>query len=255
MASDELKLNKLIKNGIRLTDAFFDALKKRVTTDIKSSKDLEEFLARTDNYTTGNAFISSGYADNMKQLILNGLDTRKLRARQRELFLTTVDYTTTELISNVGEEAKVTIREIAKMGYQTGKYNPTQIAGEVEPVVRAEYGSDPELINKVRNQLFKKYGDSIDMESAVNQELDRLAKTRARTIARTEIKRSQTIADYVSSKDAGCTHFRVSCMNSACPICLEDYTDKEFTIDQIDMLPPRHCNCRCIALFYDKKLL
>ena len=58
----EKQLTKLINNGIRLTDAFFKDLKVRVTNDIKSSKDLEEFLTRTDAYTTGNAFLDSGYA-------------------------------------------------------------------------------------------------------------------------------------------------------------------------------------------------
>lgn len=250
----EKKLSKLITNGVRLTDAFFNALEKRVSNDIKMSKDLEEFLVRTEDYTTGNILINSSYAGSMNELVRRGLDTRGLRARQRELFLTTVDYTTTSLIKDVGDEVRVTIKEIAKMGYQQGKYNPSELAPQIESQVRAEYGANPEMVNKVQVQLWKKYGDSIDMQDAVKTELDRIAKVRARTIARTEIKRSQTIADYISSKDAGCTHFKVSCMDSACPICKEDYTNKEFDINtDLDELPPKHPNCRCVALFYIKK--
>ena len=246
MASkEERRLTKLINQGIRITDVFFEDLKKRVSQDAKLSKDLGEFLVRTDDYTTGNIFASSGYAEGLSLLVMRGVDTRGLRLRQREILLQTIRNTTTSLITDVGEEVKYTIRQLAGMSYQTGEFHPDKLARELEPLLRNEYQDT--LENKVKVRLWKKYGDTLtpeQMSTAMNTELDRISKTRARTIARTEIKRSQSIADYVSSKDAGCTHFKVSCMDSACELCKEEYNGKEFDINtDIDILPPFHPNC------------
>lgn len=259
-SKEERRLTKLINQGIRITDVFFEDLKKRVQTDAKLSKDLGEFLIRTDDYTTGNIFASSGYTTGLTLLVMRGLDTRGLRLRQRELLLQTIKNTTTRLINDVGEEVKYTIRQMAGMAYKTGEFHPDQLAKELEPLLRNEYQYT--LENKVKVRLWKKYGDTLSVENmsqAMNDELDRISKIRARTIARTEIKRSQTLADYVSSKDAGCTHFKVSCMDSACELCKEKYLEsdgssKEFDINEdIDVLCPLHPNCRCLPIFYIKK--
>lgn len=258
-SKEERRLTKLINQGIRITDVFFDDLKKRVSKDAKLSKDLADFLIRTEDYTTGNIFAGSDYSNALTLLVMKGADTRALRLRQREIFLQTIQHTTTSLISDVGEEVKYTIRQMAGMSYQTGKYHPDQLAKELEPLLRTEY--EQTLEDKVKVRLFKKYGDTLtptNMSQAMNDELDRISKVRARTIARTEIKRSQCIADYVSSKDAGCTHFKVSCMDSACELCKEKYLEsdgssKEFDMNEdIDVLCPLHPNCRCLPIFYIK---
>lgn len=255
VSKEERRLTKLINQGVRVTDVFFEDLKKRVNRDARLSKDLEDFLLRTDDYTTGNILVNSGYSKGMTELILKGVDTTALRVRQREILLRTIDHTTTSLITDVGEEVKYTIRQIAGMGYQEGRFHPDRLAREIEPLLRNEYQDT--LEDKVKVRLWKKYGDTLSPENmgeAFDAELDHITKVRARTIARTEIKRAQSIADYVSSKDAGCTHFKVSCMDSACELCKEDYIGQEFSIeDDIDQLPPKHCNCRCIPIFYIKK--
>ena len=69
-SKEERRLTKLINQGIRVTDVFFDDLRKRVSQDAKLSKDLGEFLVRTDDYTTGNIFASSGYAEGLSLLVM-----------------------------------------------------------------------------------------------------------------------------------------------------------------------------------------
>jgi len=267
MVADE----KIIKQGIQLTEAFFKKFKNQILHDLSICKTYEEFLERTQDYTTNNILVNSGYSAQMESLIILALnDSKLMRASQRKLVEETIRNNVAYQITNVGETIKETIRDIVRDGYDQGLH-------------------------------------SKDMAKNINKEIDKINTTRARTIARTEVKRTRSIANYVKYKEMGATGFIVNCRPDCCPICAEDYAgvtnpdfksnyqiiqnlnnqlkrnprrkdakdikDKiselnqsqdnitgsndghliggniEFTMDQTDMLPPRHPNCRCSATF------
>ena len=250
--------DKLIQLGIRKTDAWFKQFKNRIEKDLKLCETYEEFVERTKDYTTNNILVNSGYSSEMSALVIQIINNHKFaRASQRALLEQTIDNNVGMLIQNVGEDIKETVRTVVKQGYDEG-LGVSEIA---------------------RN---------------VNKEIDTINNTRARTIARTEVKRTDTVANYVRHKEQGAIGFTVQCRPDCCPICAEDYGNKDpkeqkerldwikrakkynadrsnpdkiddpllrgkgetiggnvqFSIDNTDMLPPRHPNCRCTAMFY-----
>ena len=250
--------DKLIKQGIRLTDAWFKKFKKQIQHDLTLCKTYEEFIERTREYTTANILISSGYSAEMQELITQILNNHDFqRASQRELLEQTINNNVAYLIQDVGEEIKQTVRDVVKRGYDEGNH-PSVIAREL------------------------------------NISIDSINSRRARTIARTEVKRTDTVANYIRHKEDGAKGFTVQCRPDCCPLCAEDYAHKDpvkqkqrldwikqvkkenkgkpkaeqiddpllhgkgetiggnvqFTMDQTDMLPPRHPNCRCTAMYY-----
>ena len=250
--------DKLIKMGIKLTDEWFRRFKKQIEHDLKLCDTYEEFIERTKDYTTSNLLISSGYSAEMAGIVTQILANYKFqRASQRELLEQTINNNVGYLIQDVGEEVKQTVRDIVKRGYDEGTHPR-------------------------------------DMARDINIAIDGINNKRARTIARTEVKRTDTIANYVRHKEDGAKGFTVQCRPDCCPLCAEDYAHKDplkqkerldwikwakkqnsdrsnpvkiddpllkgkgetiggnvkFTMDQTDMLPPRHPNCRCTAMFY-----
>ena len=250
--------DKLIKQGIRLTDAWFEKFKKQIRHDLNLCKTYEEFIERTKEYTTANILINSGYSVAMQELITQILNNHRFqRASQRALIEETINNTVGHLIQDVGEEIKETVRDVVKEGYDKGSH-PTEMARDI------------------------------------TQRIDSINARRARTIARTEVKRTDTIANYVRHKEQGAKGFTVQCRPDCCPLCAKDYAHKDpvkqkqrldwikqvkrenkgkpkseqiddpllhgkgetiggnvqFTMDQTDMLPPRHPNCRCTAMYY-----
>lgn len=220
--------DKLIRQGIRRTDAWFQQFKKRIEHDLSLCDTYEEFIERTKDYTTGNILISSGYSEEMTALVTQIINNHRFkRASQRELLEQTINNNVAFLIQNVGEAIKETVREVVKQGYDEGLH-PTEIAKNI------------------------------------TAKIDVINNTRARTIARTEVKRTDTVANYIRHKEQGATGFTVQCRPDCCELCQETYedidtTDKpyvggdvDFTMDDTDMLPPLHPNCRCTAMFFYK---
>ena len=253
--------DKLIKQGIRKTDAWFEQFKKRIARDLNLCDTYEEFVERTAEYTTSNILITSGYAEAMSSIVTQALNNHKFaRASQRELIEQTINNNVGLLIQNVGEDLKQTVRDVVKDGYDKGLH-PTEIG---------------------RN---------------INKEIDTINNTRARTIARTEVKRTDTVANYVRHSSRGAIGFVVQCRPDCCEYCAETYDeemtaekqketldyikeikeynadrnnpvkiddpllhgkgealggDVQFSMDETDMLPPLHPNCRCTARYiYD----
>ena len=219
MVSDE----KLIKQGIRYTDALFQELEKRLRQGILTTDTLEDFLEKTKEYTTNNPLKSTGYDATMIALILAETNNHRFsRPAQRELTRVTIETYVGNLIVNVGEDIKADVRDIVKEGYNEGL-------------------SQEEIADRISDKI------------------KTISNTRAKTIARTEIARTATVSDYIINKERGATHFTVGCRSTRCEKCKELYCnsspiggDVEFTIDQVDMLPPLHPNCRCFATFYKK---
>ena len=212
--------NKLIRQGIRYTDALFKELDNRLRQGVREADTLEEFLDQTREYTTNNPLVTTGYNATMTRLILAETHNHKFtRPAQKELTRLTIENYVGDLITNVGEDIKVGVRDIVTEGYNKGL-------------------SQEEIADNISRQI------------------ETIQNTRARTIARTEIARTATVSDYIINKERGATHFTVNSRDSCCEICEEEYDfgNIEFDIDEdIDKLPPLHPNCRCYANFYKKQ--
>ena len=236
MVSEE----KLIRQGIRFTDTWFQQFKKQVLKDLRLCKTWEEFLERTESYTTANVLVGSGYSATMEALVVQVLnDIRFERASQRQLIEETIRNNVANLVVDVGDEVKDTIRATVSQGYDEGLH-PYEIGRRI------------------------------------SKQLDSINSRRARTIARTEVKRTDTIANYIIAKERGATSFRVKCRPDCCPLCAQAYADitgeayerltdeegkptngghliggeKTFSMDKVEVLPPFHPNCRC-TVYYD----
>lgn len=207
--------NKLIKNGIKYTDALFDELNRRLEQGVYDNDTLESFLENTKEYTTQNPLVTTGYKDTMLKLILAETNNHKFsRPSQRELTRVAIEEHCGNLITNVGEDVKQTVRNIV-----TEEYNKPE-------------GSNPQ-----------------EMAKRITEEVDVIKNTRAKTIARTEVARTSTISDCIISKERGATHYTVTCRSTRCPICEELYCDNsdtggdvEYPIEDTSNLPPLHPN-------------
>lgn len=210
--------SKLIRNGIRYTRAVFKEINKRLQEGVKDSDTMEAFLEKTTPYTTSNPLVTTGYDTTLTNLITHEINNHQFtRPQQKELTRITIEETVGHLIRNVGEDIKQDVRDIVKQGYN--------------------------------NNLSQK-----EIAENISQRITTIENTRANTIARTEIARTATISDYIVNKERGATNFKVNCRDTCCEICEEDYDfgEIEFDIEDTDMLPPRHPNCRCYAIFYKK---
>ena len=235
---------KLIKKGINYTDKLFKEITERLSKGILQSDTLEEFLTKTKDYTTSNPLVTTGYQDEMINIILQETNNHKFsRPAQKELTRITIEDRVGELIADVGDDIKTSVRDIVKEGYNQN-LSQDEIAENIS-----------KRVSVIKNK-------------------------RARAIARTEIARTATISDYVINKERGATHFHVECRNTACPICKkawhngwteendDNFTpsdksaggkgwigDKTYSMDDVKMLPPIHPNCRCVAYFYKERSL
>ena len=110
--------NKLIKEGIRYTDALFEEISKRLEQGVRSSDTLEEFLEKTKEYTKANPLATSEYDKTMLNLILSETNNHRFsRPAQKELVRVTIEEKVGEKIHDVGEDIKDSVRDIVKHGY------------------------------------------------------------------------------------------------------------------------------------------
>ena len=211
--------NKLIKNGIRYTDRLFDEIDRRLKEGVKESDTLEAFLEKTKDYTTANPLVTTGYQGTMLNLILHETNNHRFsRPAQKELTRVVIEERVGHLIRDVGEDIKQSVRDIVKEGYNN---NLSQY--EIADNISAKIGT--------------------------------IKNTRANVIARTEIARTATISDYIVNVERGATTFTVDCRETCCSECEEVYNfgQIEYDISDVDMLPPYHPNCRCVAKFHNRE--
>lgn len=232
--------DKLIKAGIKYTDALFAEISKRLEKGVKASDSLEAFL---DKYhkafpEKGNPLISLGYDKRMLDLILSETNNHRFsRPAQKELVRVTVEEKVGELIVDVGEDIKDSVRDIVRDGYNRN-LSQDEIASNISARVSAIKGK------------------------------------RARAIARTEIARTATVSDYVINRERGANGWYVECRNTACPVCKDRWHkswtpesdesfkpsdtsaggkgwigDRIFSMNDTSMLPPVHPSCRCVVYY------
>jgi len=230
--------DKLIKSGIKYTDAVFDEIIQRLSQGVKSADTLEAFLEKTKDYTLSNPLQVSGYKDGLLKIILQETNSHKFsRPAQKELVRITIENQVGEMIDNVGEDIKDSVRDIVRDGYNRNL-------------------SQDEIALNISNRV-----------SAIKGK-------RARAIARTEIARTATVSDYVINRERGANGWYVECRNTACPVCKDRWHkswtpesdesfkpsdtsaggkgwigDRIFSMNDTSMLPPVHPSCRCIVYY------
>lgn len=195
--------DKLIKVGVKYSDKYFEILKNIYINAYWNNDSLEDFLNETKDYSIGNPLEAGGFKEQLTNLVVASMnDIRFSRPAQKALMQTIISNTTGELITNVGDDIKAGVRDIVSRGYREGKLNHNRVADEI------------------------------------NSELDGINRKRARTIARTEIKRAQTTSNYVIAKERGANAYKYKCGATPCNLCEED-CGGVFPIDDLEHLPPR----------------
>lgn len=211
---------KLIRNGIKYTDQLFKSIAKNIESAVYDSETYEEFLEKTRQYTVENPLIQLGAAEHAANSVrLAVAHTKFSFEANRKLTEQAIKDTTMSLVVRVGEDLRSDIRNIVLDGFKQ---------------------------NRLRNDVIN------DLTSRLNGN-----RNRARTIYRTEIKRAQTISNYISAKESGANAFYCNCRNP-CKICRKRYNgggkgSKTYDINNTSMLPPVHPNCRCTAVFFIDK--
>lgn len=203
------KQAKLIKQGILLTDSTFKDITQRLSKGVRESDTLESFLAKHKDYTLNNPLVVNGYKDELTSIILQETNNHRFsRPAQKELTRATIENRVGDLISRVGDDVRENVRNIVLDGYNNGL-------------------SQDKIAENITNKVTG------------------IGNSRARAIARTEIARTATASDYVINVERGATHFTVDCRESCCEKCAEAYQwgAIEYSIDDIEMLPPYHPNC------------
>ena len=213
--------NKLIKQGIYLTDNVFDEIINRLRKGVKASDTLEAFITKTKDYTSNNPLVVNEYKDDMLDIILKETNNHRFsRPAQKELVRLTIENRVGDLIVDVGDDIKTSVRDIVKDGYN--------------------------------NALTQD-----EIAENITQKVTTIKNKRARAIARTEIARTATACDYVINRERGANAFTVDCRNTACDYCKQKVLknpeqeptgkamdgDVEFSIDDVESLPPFHPNC------------
>ena len=207
-------VDKLIKVGVKYSDKYFEDLKELYIRAYSNCMSFEEFLNETSDYSIGNPLDAGGFNETLTNLVASSInDIRFSRPAQKALMNNIIKQTTGELITNVGEDIKGGVRDIVKRGYNTGTLSHKNVADEITST------------------------------------LDGINKKRARTIARTEIKRAQTTSAYMVAKERGANAYRYKCGAKPCKICKPD-KGEVFPIDDLEHLPPRHPNCMCGVTFF-----
>ena len=206
--------DKLIKVGVKYSDSYFETLKNIYNNAYRNNESLEEFLNDTQDYSIGNPLEAGGFKDTLTNLIASSTnDIRFSRPAQKALMNTIIRNTTGELIVDVGNDVKQSVRDIVAKGYNTGTLSRQNVADEISST------------------------------------LDGINRKRARTIARTEIKRAQTTSNYVIGLERGANAYKYKCGAEPCDVCRGD-CGKVFPITDLSHLPPRHPNCCCGVVFF-----
>lgn len=206
--------DKLIKVGVKYSDSYFETLKNIYNNAYRNNESLEEFLNDTQDYSIGNPLEAGGFKDTLTNLIASSTnDIRFSRPAQKALMNTIIRNTTGELIVDVGNDVKQSVRDIVAKGYNTRTLSRQNVADEISST------------------------------------LDGINRKRARTIARTEIKRAQTTSNYIVALERGANAYKYKCGAKPCDICKVD-CGKTYPITDLEHLPPRHPNCMCSVSFF-----
>ena len=177
--------------------------------------DMDDFLNKAGIQLNTNIFTSDKYMDdtlNVVRSITEAFDiTRMPIGGMREVYRETAQQHTMDYVTRMGDDLKQNLRDILKDNLEQGK-------------------------------------GMRDTAADMMREID-LTRSRAESIARTETVRAKNLGDYYAANEKGYQYFVVSSAPDCCEECAEAYPGVVFTMDDTDMLPPLHPNCRCSANF------
>lgn len=110
-------------------------------------------------------------------------------------------------------------------------------------------GENPRLIARQLDAVIKTGGGELGLTDKLGRYIP--ARRRAEMLARTEITRAHHLATIQEYQNYGVAGVNViaewATGGNACPECT-DLEGKEFTLQEIRDMIPRHPNCRCVAL-------
>ena len=190
----------------------------------RNSQDLDAWMENLSGYVGNNCFstgIHTTDALDIVNQIAGVVDQTSLPAGSNaEILKGTMAEKCYTMVTNVGEDIKNELRQIAVNGYND-RLTPQQLAKEMG--------------NKI---------ESLD-------------KARCQAIARTETCRAANIGNYINAREMGAKSYSVICNDGCCEYCQEVYgTDDAggvgeviFDIEDTDSLPPFHPNCRCTPVW------
>lgn len=79
-----------------------------------------------------------------------------------------------------------------------------------------------------------------------------MERKRAEMIARTGHTEIRNLAENEKYKEKGFNSFTVDSTAEACDECNETYQNYVFSMDDVDMLPPLHPHCMCVAVYHEE---
>jgi hypothetical protein len=173
------------------------------------------------------------------------------------------------LITNISNEQKDVIRSVIANAFSQQR-TVDQTAATVRQFIGLTKRQENTMLKFNRNNVNRFVSEGMSISDAERKALtlaqkyrDKLIKSRARTIARTEIQMAQNNGRYLGFQQAVEQGYspkdsikRWVVANAACPDCfpLRGYTvfwDQEFPNGVL--MPPAHPNCRCTAVMLDPR--
>ena len=173
------------------------------------------------------------------------------------------------LITNISEEQKDVIRSVIANAFSQQR-TVDQTAASVRQFIGLTRRQEVTMLKFNRNNVNRLVSEGMSIGDAERKAMslaqkyrDKLIKTRARTIARTEIQMAQNNGRYLGFQQAVEQGYsprdsikRWVVANAACLDCapLRGYTvfwDQEFPNGLL--MPPAHPNCRCTAVMLDPR--
>ena len=108
----------------------------------------------------------------------------------------------------------------------------------------------PQIMNIMINAMLEEQSKEQIIQLLKNKGLN---EEDALKVSFTEGQRIKNLADWYEYYGAGYKSFSIECAEDPCEKCEEAYKDGEkYPIEQLNMLPPLHGECRCDLMFYRK---
>lgn len=210
-----------LKRQTLINESRFQSLMRDIRNDVvrntQNAKSLDVWVSKLSPIVVNNALTTGKYASEAQSLIKDIVKASSYsplpKGGQMELVKGVISENTMHYVTKVGEDVKTELRKIAVQGYQ--------------------------------DKLAPK-----DLAKQMSSKIDGMSNSRAKMIARTETMRASNLSSYTNAMmNRGAQSFIVAGASDRCPLCSETYDNVTFTIDQNDMIPPLHPNCRCFPQF------
>ena len=224
MAAKKPRWHRQVNVNTRRMKQLMRDIRADVERRTRNSKDIDEWMEKLAPYVASNCFNTGEWADIVREIVnsISGtIDRTSLPAGSNaELMKGVMSEACMTMVTNVGEDIKTELRQIAVESYNA-KNTPAQTA------------------------------------KLIGERIDTFDRTRCQTIARTETIRAGNCANYLNAQEDNMKSFTMDCDPDACDYCVDLYYDGDlnnepvrFSIDDYENMSPIHPNCRCVPLFW-----